>query len=87
MPVDDTELESKRAAVSIKLNTARQEMIDLKNILTNIDSITMIQDPAFPTDPTKKIEPQDRGLGTTISNQRRQDVYDQVMIDVAAQGL
>lgn len=84
MPVDYSNLEVIRADIEDKLNAVRTAKRNLQTILQNISNIQKIQDPAFPDDDTKKIMPNDRGLGKKISQARTDSVYAQIVIDHAA---
>ena len=87
MPVDEANLETKKAALLQKLRDNNTSSRAVKSVLENIEKIEMIQDPTFPDDPSKKVEPEDRGLGQKINPARRQSIYDKVLTDTTALGL
>lgn len=87
MPIDETLLVAKREIVTIKMNALVKEISKLKVIQANIDTIKMIQDPAFPGDRAKKIQPNDKNLGEQITVKRRQKIYDKIIKDIKILGL
>jgi len=87
MAVDETILESTIVDLSEKLNAVSLERQNLKTIIRDAQSIVMVNVPD-PTeeDPrrTKKELPQDNKLGAEITTERREQIYDKIIVDVAA---
>lgn len=87
MPVDDNILVAKSKIVSDELGLLSKKHGALKVIQAHINSIKMIQDPAFPRDNTKKILPNDNPIGGKVESARRQKTFDKILTDLTALGL
>lgn len=87
MPVDDNTLAEKYKIVSDELALLSKKFKVLRVIRANIDSIKMIQDPAFPRDETKKVLPDDNSIGGKVDSVRRQKTFDKIIADLTALGL
>ena len=84
MPVDYDNLQVIKKDLNIKIEANRASKKVLADIMNNITSIEKIQDPAFPDDPAKKVDPDDRGLGGKVDASRAQGIYDKIVTDAAA---
>lgn len=80
MPIDEDILNQKVLDITSKLNENSLERETLRNLQTNAVSIQLVPDNV---DKTKMIIPTDPKLGTTITEERRQEIYDKVIADVA----
>lgn len=87
MPVDDNILKEKSKTVSDELGLLSKKHSSLRVIQAHINSIKMIQDPAFPRDETKKVLPDDNSIGGKINPTRRQKTYDKIITDLTDLGL
>ncbi len=86
MPIDEDLLDSTILDLVDKVNQNHSERIMLRNLYTNARSIQLIDVPdptPEDTHQTKKIIPDDPKLGTEITEERRQAIYDKVISDHA----
>lgn len=85
MPIDETALDNAIKDIVTKLNDNRVERRILDTLYKNITSIALktVSD-ATPEDPrkTKLVLPDDSEIGDTITEERRQTIYDKVMVDM-----
>jgi hypothetical protein len=78
MPVDEENVDTLLANAQRKLEEVRSQMREVKQLIRNLMNIKLIPDPV---DNKVKIKPQDIGLGKSISDARRQAVYDTSVAD------
>jgi len=87
MPVDEANLEVVKDDLRSKLNANSLERANLKKLLGTANNISedVVPDPtADEPARTKKVMPQDRGLGTTMSTARRNSIYDNLVSEHGA---
>jgi len=86
MPVNEDLLNSTILDLLDKLNQSSLERQTLQNLHINAVSIKLIEVPdptPEDTERTKKVLPLDPKLDTTITEDRRQAIYDKIISDVA----
>jgi len=87
MTVNDTILESTIVGLQEKLNIVSLQRSNLKTILRDAYSIVLLDLPD-PTEEdtrrTKKVLPLDNKLGTEITVERREQIYEKIIANFAA---
>jgi hypothetical protein len=78
MPVDEENVDTLLANAQRKLAAIMAQRSEVKQLIRNLVNIQLIPDP---DDPALKIKPKDRGLGESMSDTRRQAVYDTSVAD------
>ena len=84
--IDDDYIESTKIDMQNKLVTISQERQTLKTILSNLQIISLVE-VADPIDTdinqTRKVMPEDPILKTEMTEDRRNEIYDKIKIDVS----
>lgn len=81
MPVDNDTIVTKIQLINARSSTLTDELNELRRIKKNLADI---QDYPDPTDETKSMRQKDERTGVKFTDQARQKIYDQALIDVTA---
>ena len=87
MTVNETILESTIVDLREQLDVVSLKKQNLRTILQDAESIVMVNVPdpiEEDTRRTKKVLPKDSKLGAEITTERREAIYDKIIVDVAA---
>jgi len=82
--VDDEKIDTLEAELRPKLQEAEQYALTLKYALRNVLTIQMVDAPDPTSDnpnQTKKVLPLDPSFNETISDTRREEIYDKLVAD------
>jgi len=83
MPIDETILDGVILDLISKINDNSLQRQTLRNIYNMAAEIKLIDVPDLTTeDKINRVVPNDPKLGTTITEERRQAIYDKVLADV-----